>query len=384
MKNIVLLGASGSIGLQTIDVVKAHSDLFHIEAISIGKNISVLRNILKEIDVKIVCVAKKEDMDLLEKEYKEIKFVCGESGLMYITSLETFDTLVNALVGFVGLKPTLNAINNNKDIALANKETLVVGGSLVKAAIKEHNVHLYPIDSEHSAIFQCLRGNDSKEVDKLIITASGGSFRNLERNQLENVTLEQALNHPNWSMGAKITIDSATMMNKGLEVIEAHYLFDTDYKDIEVLLHQESVVHSMVQYKDTSIIAQLGTADMRLPIQYALNYPNRIELKGGQKLNLAELGLLHFKKIDFIRYPLVKVAIECGKAEGNALAIMNAANECAVNLFLNNKIKFLDIELYIVDALKHIDYKKNVTLEDIIEADQAARTFILNKLKGDS
>ena len=278
MKKIVLLGASGSIGTQTIDVVSNHKDEFHIIGLSVGYRINKLRNILDEFFIPYVSVAKEEDMQLLQKEYPSVTFFCGEEGLKALASLKDYDMLVNAVVGFRGLIPTLTAIENGKDVALANKESLVVGGELIKQALKKFNVHLYPIDSEHSAIFQCLQGNQSSEIDKLILTASGGSFRDKKREELHQVTVKEALCHPNWQMGGRITIDSATMMNKGFEVIEAHYLFNIPFEKIEVLIHRESVIHSMVQYQDHALMAQLGTADMRIPIQYALSYPNRLKL----------------------------------------------------------------------------------------------------------
>lgn len=281
-----------------------------------------------------------------------------------------------------GLLPTLKAIECRKDIALANKETLIVGGKFVKAAVKEYGVSLKPIDSEHSAIFQCLQGNAHSSVEKLIITASGGSFRDRSRDQLQGVTVKEALSHPNWSMGAKITIDSATMMNKGFEVIEAHYLFDIDYDKIEVLLHRESIVHSLVQYCDHALMAQLGTADMRLPIQYALTHPARLPLMNSETLDLAKIGTLHFEKADFDRYPLLGLAYKAGRLEGNACAIMNAANEEAVALFLAGKITFLDIETYVFKAVESIEFIENATLEDIIRSDGAARAFVNEAVKG--
>ena len=294
MKKIMLLGASGSIGTQTLDVVKHHSSEFEIIGLSVGYNKEKLIEILDSFSsVRMVCMAKEEDMEEMQKRYPTLHFCFGDAGLKQLAAMDGYDVLVNAVVGFRGLVPTLTAIEHDKMVALANKESLVAGGPLIKRALKEHRVSLYPIDSEHSAIFQCLQGNAMREVDKLIITASGGSFRDRSREELVNVTVREALHHPNWNMGGRITIDSATMMNKGFEVIEAHYLFDMSYDDIEVVIHRESIIHSMVQYRDHAIIAQLGTADMRLPIQYALSYPSRLEMKNAEPFDFQRSFALH-------------------------------------------------------------------------------------------
>lgn len=382
MKKIILLGASGSIGIQSINVIRNHSDEFELIGLSVGNNIDILKDILSEFSIKIVCVKNKDDAKLITDLYNDIDVYYGDEGLNRLCEYNDYDLLINALVGSVGLKPTLVAIENKKDIALANKETLVVGGKFVKEAIRKNKVNLYPIDSEHSAIFQCLQGNDKKDIDKIIITASGGSFRNKTRDELKNVTLEDALNHPNWSMGKKITIDSATMMNKGLEVIEAHYLFDIDYDQIDTIIHPESIIHSMVKYNDKSIIAQLGTADMKLPIQYAMSYPRRLKLYESNDLDLAQIATLNFKKLDYNRYPMVKFAYESGRKEGNALAILNAANEEAVNLYLSNEITFLQIEDIVEDAIKTMNFIHEPSLDDIFDTDKETRAYVINKWKG--
>ena len=382
MKKIILLGASGSIGTQTIDVIKHHQDEYELVAFSVGKRIQEVHNILSEFDVKEVCVSSESNAQMLSKEYPHVHFTSGDEGLLHLVSLEEGNWVVNALVGSVGLRPTLVAIEHGKNIALANKETLVVGGKFVKEALKKHQVELTPIDSEHSAIFQCLQGIKREDIDKLIITASGGSFRDKTRDELKGVSVKQALSHPNWSMGAKITIDSATLMNKGFEVIEAHYLFDIDYDDIDVLLHKESIIHSLIQTKDTALLAQMGTADMRLPIQYALSYPKRYDLVNGEKCDLAKIGTLHFDYPDTVRFPLLKTAYECGRKEGNACAILNAANEIAVHAFLNEQIEFLDIEKLIFRALEDIEYIENATLEDVFETDRKTRAYVSELLKG--
>ena len=377
MKKIMLLGATGSIGTQTIDVVLQHQDQFQIIGLGAGKNIKKLTEILSILkDVKYISVANEDDAKSLSKTYPYLTIFYGDEGLKKLASIKSYDLLVNAVVGFRGLIPTLYAIEQKKDVALANKESLVAGGPLVKKALKQHQVHLYPIDSEHSAIFQCLQGNKLSQVDKLILTASGGSFRDYTRDQLINVTVEQALAHPNWNMGGRITIDSATMMNKGFEVIEAHYLFDIPYEQIEVILHRESIIHSMVQYQDSAIMAQLGSADMRIPIQYALSYPERLSMKQDKQFHFTDYPTLHFTSADFKRYPLLALAYEVGKKKGNLGAIMNAADEEAVALFLDEKITFLDIEEYVQQAVQHIPYIKNPTLEDILNSDFQARQFV--------
>ena len=383
MKKLVLLGATGSIGTQTIDVVLHHRNEFSIIGLSAGHNMKKLSELLQVCpNVNYVCVAREADMEEMQKMYPSMKFFHGEEGLCQLASLSEYDVFVNAIVGFRGLLPTLAAIRNQKVIALANKETLVAGGPIVKEELKKYDVPFYPIDSEHSAIFQCLQGNQREEVDQLIITASGGSFRDKSREELKNVSVAQALKHPNWNMGGRITIDSATMMNKGFEVIEAHYLFDIPYEDIKVLVHRESVIHSMVQYRDHAIMAQLGTADMRLPIQYALAYPQRLSMPQEEPFDFTKYPTLHFEPADMIRYPLLKLAFEVGKKGGNLGAVMNGADEEAVALFLQEKISFLDIEAYVEQAVQAATYIEHPTLQDIIDADHFGREFVNQTWKG--
>lgn len=383
MKRIVLLGASGSIGSQTIDVVLHHKDEFSIVAVSVGKNIEKLKMLLAKIpSIQHVCVADEQVKEVLRLEYPDKQWYSGDEGLQALAGLAEYDIFVDAVVGFRGLLPALTAIANHKVIALANKESLVAGGPLVKAALAKHQVPLYPIDSEHSAIFQCLQGNTHDSIDKLIITASGGSFRDLMREQLQDVSVEAALHHPNWNMGGRITIDSATMMNKGFEVIEAHYLFDIPYEKIDVLIHRESAIHSMVQFQDHAIIAQIGTADMRLPIQYALSYPQRLKMYNDEPFDFGKFATLHFEPASMERYPLLKLAFEVGKKGGNLGAIMNAADEEAVRLFLNKKIAFLDIETSVIKAVEGVRFIAEPTLQDIIESDAAARRFVKDMWKG--
>lgn len=375
MKNLVLLGASGSIGRQTIDVVLQHPDLFAVRALSVGRNIGQLRKILKDVPVDQVCVQNPEDARLLKTEYPSVEFLSGDEGLDILAQRNDYDVLVNALVGFAGFSPTIKAIESGHDVALANKETLVVGGQLIYDALKKHGRSLYPIDSEHSAIFQCLQGNRKKDVRRLIITASGGAFRRLSRDQLTDVTAADALAHPNWSMGDKITIDSATMMNKGFEVTEAHWLFDMDYDRIDVLMHDESVVHSMVEFIDHSVMAQMGAPDMRLPIQYALSWPERFELQQDEPLDLAAIGTLHFRAPDYERFPLLKLAYEAGKKGGNLDAVMNAANEAANLAFREGKIPFLMIEDIIISAVRDAAFSEVKCVEDLLEADRFGREY---------
>lgn len=380
MKKICVLGVTGSIGQQTVDVVKHHRDSFEIVAMSAGKNIDLLEKIMTTIHAKHICVQNEEDMIYLQRKYKDIHFYCGEDGLISIATLSDVDIVLNAIVGFAGLVPTMKAIEAHKDIALANKETLVVAGHLIIPLVKQNHVQLLPVDSEHSAIFQSLNGERHCDINKIILTASGGSFRDKSRLELQHVTVEEALKHPNWSMGAKITIDSATLFNKGLEVMEAKWLFDVDYDDIEVLIHPESIIHSMVEFKDTSVIAQLGTPDMRLPIQYALTYPERQPLIGGKRLLLGEIGSLHFEKPDFHRFRALALSYEAGRKGGSMPCVLNGANEQANALFLNGHISFLDIEKLVEEAMRAHHWIDNPCLDQLIEIDQWARDYVLERV----
>ena len=374
MKRLMLMGASGSIGTQTIDVVRQFPDELKIVGVSVGSNTEFLIDLLHEFDIKYVYTLKADEK--LKKLYPNVEFFYGNDGLKLMAKKQDYDMLVNALVGFVGFIPTLTAIENDKDVALANKETLVAGGKIIREAIAKHKVNLLPIDSEHVAILQCLKGHDASEVKRLILTASGGSFRDLSREQLADVTLEQTLNHPVWNMGHKITTDSATMMNKGFEVIEAHYLFDIPYEKIDVLIHLESIIHSMVEYNDGSIIAQLGTPDMRLMIKYALLYPHHKADENTQYLDLDKLASLNFRKMDYNRYPLVKLAKQVGGFEGNFGAILNGANDEAVSLFLKKKIKFIDIEQAIFKTLKAASFIADPSSEQIVESFNWAKNYV--------
>lgn len=373
---ISLLGATGSIGTQTLEVIKEHSTDFKLMAMSVGNNMELTRKIIADFQPELISVKEKSDFEKLKAEYPSIKFSYGEEGLIEVAVYEKSQILVNAVLGSVGLNPTFHAIESGKIIALANKETLVTAGHIIMEAQKKYNAPLIPVDSEHSAIFQALQGNKMENVEQLIITASGGSFRDRKRSELENVTVNDALNHPNWSMGAKITIDSATMMNKGLEVIEAHWLFDMPYEKINVLLHRESIIHSMVEFHDNSIIAQLGTPDMRVPIQLALSYPDRLPLRSSKRLNLSEVGQLHFQEMDYNRFRCLQIAIEAGKKGGTMPTVLNAANEVAVDAFLKGKIRFLQIEDLIEKALVSHQNISNPNLEIIQEVDKETRNFV--------
>jgi len=374
MKRILLMGASGSIGTQTIDVIKQHPDELELVGVSVGKNIDFLVEILNCFPVRYAYAIERNAV--LEEKFPDVKFYFGDDGLKEMAELPDYDMLVNALVGFTGFMPTLTAIRNHKDIALANKETLVAGGALINEALRQNQVKLFPIDSEHAAILQCLQGHPKEDVRRLIVTASGGAFRDLDRSQLVDVTLEQALAHPVWNMGAKITIDSATMMNKGFEVIEAHYLFDIPYEKIDVIIHPQSIVHSMVEYNDGSIMAQLGCPDMHLMIKYALLYPKHLCDDTTKYLDLDSLTSLNFRKMDYERYPLVKLAKRVGTYEGNYGAILNGANDEAVSLFLKGRIRFIDIEKYILRTLKAAHYIREPDPAQIAESHRWAKEYV--------
>lgn len=383
MKKISILGATGSIGIQTLDVVRKSKDKLKIIGVTANSSVEKMKNIIEEFKPKYVAMMNKEASEEIENYCRDnnynIEVLAGIEGLNKIASLDEIDIVVTSVVGMIGLEPTMEAIKAGKDIALANKETLVVAGELVMNFAKEKGVKILPVDSEHSAIFQSLRGNDLDTLKKIILTASGGPFRGKKKEDLENITVEEALNHPNWSMGRKISIDSATLMNKGLEVIEAHHLFNCNYKDIQVVVHPQSVIHSMVEYKDASIIAQLGSADMRLPIQYALNYPNRLQ-EVAKSIDFYEISKLTFEKPDMDTFKCLKLAYEAGERGGLVPTVLNGANEACVELFLNRKIKFLQIAEIIEEALKYFEeeYKKDLNLENIIELDKKVKNYVIN------
>ena len=383
MKNIYLLGATGSIGTQTLDIIRNNPKNFKLVAISFGQNVELAKEIIEEFSPKFVSANNKSDAEFLREIFPSVTFSYGNDGLISVATFKcesyNSDLVVNALMGGVGLRPTIAAIESRRNIALANKETLVMAGEIVTTKAKEYGVQLLPVDSEHSALWQCLNGEERSKIEKIIITASGGSFRDKNREELKNVTKEEALNHPNWSMGAKITIDSATMMNKGLEVIEAHYLFNLDYDKIETILHPQSIVHSMAEFVDTSVIAHLGTADMKIPIAYAMNYPQRETIANTSALNLVKIGNLTFKEMDFERFPCLAMAYEAGIKKKTYPLVLNAANEEAVSLFLEGVISFLEIEDIIKDALTNHVGVENATLEEILEINDTVRKSIRNR-----
>lgn len=380
-KHISLLGATGSIGLQTIDILKEHPEDFKLVAFSAGRNLEKTQEIIRDFKPSLVSVQFEEDATLLKNAFPSIHFTFGFKGLVDVATHPDASILVNAVIGSVGLESTLEAIKQSKTIALANKETLVTAGHLVMAAAKKYNSLILPVDSEHSALFQSLNGENLNQVSKLILTASGGSFRDKTREDLMDVTIQDALNHPNWSMGAKITIDSATMMNKGLEVIEANVLFNVPYDDIEVVLHRESIIHSMVEFHDTSVMAQLGTPDMRVPIQYALSYPNRLPRRNAKRLNLVEMGKLHFEEMDYTRFRALQLAYDAGRAGGTMTTVLNAANEAAVALFLDGRIRFLQIEELIEKVMDQHTLISSPDLETILHVDSETRIAVQNVLK---
>ncbi|MDO4831073.1 MAG: 1-deoxy-D-xylulose-5-phosphate reductoisomerase [Clostridia bacterium] len=381
IQNISILGSTGSIGTQTLDVVDKLG--LSVSALTASTNIKKLEQQVRKYKPQLAVVFDEDKAKEFKLNIKDTdtKVLCGMDGLIAAAEIKQAELVLNSVVGMVGLKPTLAAANAKKDIALANKETLVAGGALVTEAVKENGVKLLPVDSEHSAIFQCLQGMpDKKFLKKLILTASGGPFFGKTKDELKNVTVKQALAHPNWSMGAKITIDSATMMNKGLEVIEARWLFDVPAKDIDVVVHRESIVHSMIEYNDNSVIAQLGLPDMRIPIQYAITYPERYESPVGE-LNLSQIGRLTFFEPDYNTFKCLcacKKAIDAGKV---ATAVANGANEEANLLFRNGKISFLEIGDLVMGAVDNVQNFEPKSVDDVLKADLLARQFVTDTVK---
>lgn len=380
-KRISILGSTGSIGTQALDVIEKHS--FSVYGLAAHSNTELLEKQARQFGAKVVCIYCDELCSDLKERLADtdIKVLSGMDGLCEIAAdTENADILLNSVVGMVGLKPTLTAIEAGMPIALANKETLVAGGSLVMKAAEEKGVPILPVDSEHSAIFQCLQGNSRKQLHKIILTASGGPFYGKTKAELENVVAADALKHPNWDMGNKITIDSATLMNKGLEFIEAKWLFDVTPEQIEVVVHRQSVVHSAVEYDDYSVIAQMGVPDMKIPIQYALLYPDRMSCPTG-RLSLTDYGSLTFAKPDMETFRCLALAIDAIRRGGNVPAIMNGANEVAVAAFLKGKISFLSIAEIVENAMNTVPFKKIECLQDVLDADAAARAVALSMIK---
>ncbi len=379
MKTISLIGSTGSIGTQTLEVCKKHN--IRVKALAAKRNVTLLAEQAHKFNAEYVCVFDEEKYDELKKLMSDTdaEVLCGMDGLCKAAQLDGIDLFVNSVVGMVGLLPTLKAIEAGIDVALANKETLVAGGELVMRSAAEKRVKIYPIDSEHSAIFQCLQGNDPKQLHKIILTASGGPFFGKTKDELKNVTVEQALNHPNWSMGSKITIDSATLMNKGLEFIEAKWLFDVKPENIEIVVNRESVLHSAVEFDDYSVIGQLGTPDMKIPIQYAILYPQRVECDV-KPLSLTDYGTLSFYKPDYDTFECLSACINAIKKGGAYPCIANSVNEEAVALFLNRRIPFLKIGELVSEAVEKFEPMSVNSYEDIVKADKAAREFVLGRV----
>ncbi len=379
MKNISILGSTGSIGTQALDVARAHN--INIQALAASTNVKLLEQQAREFNPKVVCIYNVDKYLDLKQRLSDtaIKVICGMDGLCEIALMDNVDIMLNSVVGMVGLLPTIKALNKKTTLALANKETLVVGGEIVTKIAKDKNIKILPVDSEHSAIYQCLQGNKKEQLNKIILTASGGPFFGKTKDDLQHISVKDALNHPNWSMGNKITIDSATLMNKGLEFIEAMWLFDLKPDQIEIVVHRESVVHSAVEYKDYSVIAQMGVPDMKIPIQYALLYPDRVSCPT-KRLSLTDYGTLSFKKPDFETFDCLTSCIEAIKLGGTSAAVVNGANEEAVRLFLDGKISFLKIGELVKKAIMTIKRKDIESVADIFEADKSAREFVLSNI----
>lgn len=382
MKSITLLGSTGSIGTQTLDIVADHPDKFRIVGLAAGRNIELLSNQIRAFKPEIVAIADPSQLDTLRDAIADVVpqpiLVTGEAGIVEVAAYGDAQAVVTGIVGCAGLLPTIAAIQAGKEIALANKETLIAGGPVVLPLVAKHGVKLLPADSEHSAIFQCLQGVPEGGLKRIILTASGGAFRDWPVERLAEVTVADALKHPNWSMGRKITVDSATLMNKGLEVIEAHYLFGVDYDHIDIVIHPQSIIHSLIEVQDTSVLAQLGWPDMRLPLLYALSWPERIATNW-EPLDLVKSGDLTFRQPNHEKYPCMQLAYAAGRAGGCLPAVLNAANEQAVALFLEEKIAFLEIPKVIETACDRFSSQNTAqpTLEDILGADQWARNAVL-------
>ncbi|MCA2717377.1 1-deoxy-D-xylulose-5-phosphate reductoisomerase [Microcystis sp. M169S2] len=385
MKKISILGSTGSIGTQTLDIVTDHPDKFQVVGLATGNNIQLLSEQIRQFRPQIVAINNESQLEDLKSLISDLDYtpiiLAGKEGVIEVARYGDSESVVTGIVGCAGLLPTIAAITAGKDIALANKETLIAGGPVVLPLVEKHRVKLLPADSEHSAIFQCLQGVPTGGLKKIILTASGGAFRDLPVEKLSQVTVADALKHPNWSMGRKITIDSATLMNKGLEVIEAHYLFGVDYNAIDIVIHPQSIIHSLIELQDTSVLAQLGWPDMRLPLLYALSWPERI-YTDWEPLNLVKAGSLTFKEPDHQKYPCMGLAYAAGRAGGAMPAVLNAANEQAVALFLEEKISFLDIPRVIEKVCDRFTIHNSSTpsLDDILSADSWARQEVSNCL----
>lgn len=376
MKNIAILGSTGSIGTQTLQVLQNLSE-YNVFALTTNTSIDLLEKQVKDFSPEYICISDEKSYKEFKLRNPHLKVLFGMEGLIEIVSHSHVDMVVNSLIGNIGLMPTVKAIENKKDIAIANKETLVTAGPIIMDMVRKNGVNLFPIDSEHSAILQCLQGNGFNKIEKILLTASGGPFRTWSKESLENVTVKDALNHPNWVMGSKITIDSATLMNKGLEVIEAKHLFNVDVSQIEVVVHPQSIIHSMVMYEDSSIIAQMGTPDMKVPIQYALSYPNRPK-NNFDRLDIFKIGKFTFEKPNIENFPCLKYAFNAIEIGGLMPTVMNAANEIAVSRFLKEEINFLDISKIIFETMNAYNLNIEYNLENIFQVDKWAREYAKN------
>ncbi|MEG1582692.1 MAG: 1-deoxy-D-xylulose-5-phosphate reductoisomerase [Cetobacterium sp.] len=377
MKKITILGSTGSIGTNALKVIEGKSNQFEVLAISGYSNLDLLLEQIEKFNPKYICIGDESKANLLKSKYPDKQIYFGDEGLKTMGALDEADIVLTAISGAVGIEATVEAIKKEKRIALANKETMVAAGEYINKLLKEYpKAEIIPVDSEHSALFQSMQGSRKEEVQTLIITASGGTFRGKTLEELKNVTVEQALKHPNWAMGKKITIDSSTLVNKGLEVIEAHMLFDVDYDNIEVLVHPQSIIHSMVEFKDSSIIAQLGVPDMKLPIQYSFTYPNREDNIVLERLNLKKLKELTFSQVDDEVFKGVQLAFKAGKVGKTMPCVFNSANEVAVELFLKGKIKFLEIYEIIEEAMKRHQIEEIESLEIIKKVDKETRKWV--------
>ncbi|MBI4428681.1 MAG: 1-deoxy-D-xylulose-5-phosphate reductoisomerase [Ignavibacteriales bacterium] len=381
VRNIAILGSTGSIGRNSLEVINNLQGRFRVTYLTTNKNIDLLEKQILQFQPRGVVVLDEPSSSVLKNRVAEtVEVLSGEKGLLEIVTRNDVDVVVSSLVGFAGLKPTIEAIKHRKAVALANKETLVAAGEIIMSLVREYGIPLIPIDSEHSAILQCLAGEDRTRVAKLILTASGGPFLHRHKDELHAVTVEQALNHPNWKMGNKITIDSATLMNKGLEVIEAHWLFGLPPEKIDVVIHPQSIIHSMVEFIDGSLKAQLGLPDMKIPIQYALTYPDRFSLNGG-RVDFAKLSSMTFFKPDLEKFRCLRLACDALSLGGTAPAAMNAANEVAVEAFLNRRITLNQIPEFIERAISSHKTKTSPDLHDVLEADRSARAFVTSIIK---
>lgn len=382
MKKIAILGSTGSIGTQALDVIRQHKDLFEAHTLTAGNNAELLVQQAREFSPDTIVIANESKYNDVKEALADtdIKVYCGEQALCEVVENKNIDIVLTAMVGFAGLRPTVNAIKAHKTIALANKETLVVAGELITQLAFENQSAILPVDSEHSAIFQSLVGENNNPIEKILLTASGGPFRKVSLEEIKNATAAQALHHPNWKMGAKITIDSASMMNKGFEMIEARWLYNVQPQNIEIIVQPESIIHSAVQFEDGAIIAQLGIPDMRLPIQYAFSFPHRLPLSS-ERLDLFAIQTLHFERADRKKFPCIQLAYDACRRGGNVPCIMNAANEIANLAFRENRIGFLDIPHFIFQAMENVPFIASPTLDDYFETDRETRQFTKKLIK---